>query len=151
MSDFHHVVEYVTSPPEWGPPLRLWDVHRLWKLAEKLPVCEVPLIEITDLDRVGWFGEAGNCGRLTVREVAAHARRIASADLTHPVLLSSRGFLFDGLHRVARASMEGRKHILAKRFIIDPDPDREGPLPEWLSTLCRDRMSKSTTGLKQPT
>lgn len=138
-----HHVEYVTSPPEWGSPIRTWDVHRLWKLAENLPVSEVLLADIPDLDRVGWYGEPSHCGRLTIREIAAHARRIAEADLSHPVLLSSKGFLFDGLHRVAKAWTVGQTHILAKRFEEDPAPDRIGPLPPWLSTLCRKRLSQT--------
>jgi hypothetical protein len=143
MSGSLHHVEYVTSPPEWGPPLYLWDVRRLWKLAEKLPVIEMPVKDIPDIERVGWYGEAENCGRLTVHEVAEHARRISEADLTHPVLMSAEGYLFDGLHRAAKAWMEKRSHILVKRFPVDPPPDREKPIPEWLTSL---KAKRQTTG-----
>lgn len=140
MSAPRHHVEYVSSPPEWGPPLRIWDVHRLWKLAEDLPILEIPLSEIQDLERVGWYGDPLAYGRLTIREVAAHAKRINEANLAHPILLSANGFLFDGLHRAAKAWMEGRSHILVKRFGVDPAPDRVRSIPEWLTSLSEKRL-----------
>ncbi len=134
-------VEFVSSPPEWGGPLRVWTVARLWKLAEELPVAKTPLAAIGDLHRVGWYGDAEHCGRLTVREVADHAVRINNADLRQPILLSSEGFLFDGFHRLAKAWMERSPEILTKQFVIDPEPDKVIPLPRWLEGECYSRLT----------
>jgi hypothetical protein len=128
----NYVAESVSSPPELGGPLKIWDVGRLQELAAELPARWVPIAEIRDLDRVGWYGNEGHCGRLTVREVADHARRIAEADLGYPVLLSAEGYMLDGFHRLAKAYQEGRTQILAKQFPTDPEPDRTRPLPEWI-------------------
>lgn len=127
-----YVAEYVSSPPEYGAPLKIWNVPRLQELAAELPARWVPLAEIRDLDRVGWYGHEGHCGRMTIREVAEHAKRIAEADLGFPVLLSAQGYLLDGFHRLAKAHIEGCTQILAKQFTIDPEPDRTRPLPEWI-------------------
>lgn len=124
--------ESVSSRPEDGGPLRIWDVPRLWELARGLPVKMVPLSGLDDLDRVGWHGELGNYGRLTIREVAGHARRIYEADLSHPILLSAAGHLLDGFHRVAKAYLLGLEEILAVQLPENP-PDRMKPLPGWLS------------------
>jgi hypothetical protein len=125
------MADSVSSRPEEGGPLRIWGVERLWELARKLPAEMVPLSRITDLDRVGWYGQEQHSGRLTVREVAEHARRIYEANLDQPIILSAEGHLLDGFHRVARAHLLGLTEILAVRFSENPEPDRIRPLPEW--------------------
>jgi hypothetical protein len=130
------MTQSVSSRPEDGGPLRIWEVERLWELARSLPVRSVPVSRITDLDRVGWHGQATNYGRLTLREVAEHARRIQEATFDYPILLSAEGHLLDGFHRVAKAYLLGMEEIPAVQFAENPEPDRIRPLPEWLkSTL----------------
>jgi hypothetical protein len=101
-----------------------WWTVRLWAAAEGLPVVEVPINEIAELDEDCWFdGRAPSC-----REVAEHARRIQQADLSHPVILAADGRLMDGGHRVAKAWLEGRPGVAAVRFELDPKPDSVEPL-----------------------
>jgi ParB-like chromosome segregation protein Spo0J len=127
------MAESVSSRPEDGEPLRIWEVPRLWELARDLPVKKVPLSSLTDLERVGWHGQERHWGRLTCREVADHARRIYEADLDQPILLSAEGHLLDGFHRLAKAYLLGVAEISAVQFPENPEPDRVRPLPEWLS------------------
>jgi ParB-like chromosome segregation protein Spo0J len=122
----------VSSRPEAGGPLRIWEVERLWELARLLPIRRVPLSRITDLDRVGWHGQPGNYGRLTLREVADHARRIQEATFDRPIILSAEGHLLDGFHRVAKAYLLGIEEIPAVQFAQNPEPDRIRPIPDWL-------------------
>lgn len=98
----------------------LWWTGRLWALARDLPVRQVALADIPELELDCWFQ-----GRHapTVREVAEHARRINAADLSYPVILAADGRLMDGGHRLAKAWLEGRTHIDAVRFEADPEPD----------------------------
>lgn len=100
---------------------REWDVERLWKLAEELPVEEIAIEEIIGLDQVTWFSPDQ---RPTVRSVAMHARRIMNCDLSYPVILTDDGRVFDGMHRVARHLIDERETIQVKRFPVNPDPDR---------------------------
>lgn len=66
-----------------------------------------------------WFeGKAPTC-----REVAEHARRIDTADLSRPVILAVDGGLMDGGHRIAKAYLLGQTTVLARRFRHDPQPD----------------------------
>ena len=96
-----------------------WWTEGLWAASAGLPVTEVPVAEISELDEDCWFdGRAPTC-----REVAEHARRITEADLGHPVILASDGRLMDGGHRVARAWLDGRLTVDAVRFAVDPEPD----------------------------
>ncbi len=125
--------ESVSSRPEDGPPLRIWEVDRLQALACGLPVRRVRLMSLTDLDRVGWHGQPDNFGRLTCREVAEHARRISAADLERPILLSAEGHLLDGFHRVCKAYLMGLEELPAIQFEQTPEPDRLRPLPQWLA------------------
>lgn len=92
---------------------------RLWALSAHLPVRQVPLTEIVELDRDCWFDHHP----ATIRSVADHARRINEADRTYPVVLAADGTLMDGGHRLAQASLRGDTTIAAVRFDVDPEPD----------------------------
>ena len=122
----------ISSRPEDGNPLKIWDVPTLWELARDLPVVSVSIEELQELDRVSWYGTDGPSGRLTVRQFVAHARRIDEADLDQPILLSAEGKMLDGFHRLAKALKEGRTHLPAKRFPADPDPIRTVDMPDYI-------------------
>lgn len=96
-----------------------WWTERLWSEAAGLAVSSVPIDEIAEFDENCWFGDTPP----TCREVAEHARRIAAADLSYPVILNSRGELMDGGHRIAKAWLAGRTDVDAVRFDVDPEPD----------------------------
>lgn len=104
--------------------LLAWDVDRLVRLTSELPRKEVPLAEIRELDEPFWF--LGDDAVPTCREVADHARLIGETDLRYPIILSADGRVMDGMHRVAKAYLEGHATILAVRFEVDPEPDFAG-------------------------
>lgn len=103
----------------------MWYVERIWQLAESLDVEEIDIEEITGLDEVTWFSKEG--GQPTVRSVAMHAKRIMECDLTYPPILTEDGCVFDGMHRIARHLLDGKKTIKVKRFITNPEPDSYEP------------------------
>ena len=100
-----------------------WYTERLWREAADLPVNNVPIDDVPELDMNCWFREPPTC-----REIAEHARQILDADLSFPIILSSDARLMDGGHRLARAWLEGRTTVLAQRFERDPEPDYIEPL-----------------------
>lgn len=113
-----------------GPDgLQAWDIDRLARLAEPLPAKEIPLSAIDELDQPYWFEHDGVP---TCRNIAEHALLIFEADLSFPIILSSDGRVMDGMHRVAKAAMEGRESILARQFVQDPEPDYVGVEPDKL-------------------
>ena len=97
-----------------------WNTERLWTLSQNLPVKMVSLDSIAEFDQNCWFDAAH---LPTCRAVAAHARRIGEADLSHPIILSAEGFLVDGGHRLGKASLLGLTEIAAVQFEADPEPD----------------------------
>ncbi len=100
-----------------------WWTERLWRLSADLPVREVPIDQIAEFDQDCWFsGREPSC-----REVAQHARRIERVDPSYPVILAADGRLMDGGHRLARAWIDGRTHVAAVQFAVDPEPD-------WVAT-----------------
>ena len=113
---YHHV------PSEDG--LRIWDVDRLVELARNLPVEEVPLSEIWELDEVRWFVDERHSP--TCRAVLEHMRLVMDADPAYPILLGQDGRVMEGMHRVLRVALEGGDRIAAKRFSQDPEPDYVG-------------------------
>jgi len=114
--------------------LLAWDVDRLIALTADLPAQEIPLSVINELDQPFWFG--GENQVATCRMVADHAKLIAEADLRYPIILGADGRVMDGMHRVAKAYIDGRDTILAVQVKIDPEPDFVGvdedslPYPE---------------------
>jgi len=109
--------------------LDAWDVDRLIELARGLPLEQVPLEEIAEIDSVYWFDE---WQRPTVRAVAEHFRLIEEVDPSHPIILGPDGRVMDGMHRVARALVEGRLTITAQRLRAVPEPDYRDCRPEDL-------------------
>jgi len=103
--------QYHFWPGEHG--LDAWDVDRLIVLARQLPVEEVELADLSEIDTVYWFDDVH---RPTVREVVAHIRLVRDVDGSYPVILGPNNRVMDGMHRVARALLEGQSTIRAVRL-----------------------------------
>ena len=106
-----------------------WDVDRLVQLVASLPEKDVPLAQIRELDE-SWAGEGEP---VTWRSMVDHIRLIDAADLSFPIVLSARGDVMDGMHRAAKALLQGRTTIAARQFERDPEPDYVGLTPDQLS------------------
>jgi hypothetical protein len=121
--------QYHFWPGEHG--LDAWDVDRLVRLTAELPVLQVSLDRLRDLDTDYWFD--GSMETATVRKIVEHMRLVQEVDPSYPIILGADGRVMDGMHRVARALLEGRETIAAVRFEVQPEPDhqdcRPGDLP----------------------
>ena len=111
--------QYNVWPSEHG--LDAWNVERLIQLSRDLPIHDVPLDAITEVDSDYWF----RYGPIvpTVRRVVEHMRLTTEVDPSHPIILAASGRVMDGMHRVARAILDGHLTIKAVRFLTDPEPD----------------------------
>jgi hypothetical protein len=112
------------------PGVDAWDVDRLIELSSALPVRDVALDSIDEIDSVYWFDD--QIDRPTVRRVVDHLRLIEDVDFSHPIILGVDGRVMDGMHRIAKALLEGRSTISAVRFATHPDPDYRNCRPEDL-------------------
>ncbi len=120
--------QYHFWPGEQG--LDAWDVDRLIRLSRELPVVEVPLDAIWELDTPYW--SFPGAGPTTVAEVITHMRLVGEVDPAFPVILGADDRVMDGMHRIVRAVLDGRTTIRAVRFEVLPDPDVRGCRPEDL-------------------
>ena len=111
--------------------LDAWDVDRLIDLAADLPVREVPLASLSEIDAVYWFDQETDPP--TVRRVVDHVRWINRADLAYPIILGHDGRVMDGMHRIGRALLEGHSTIKAVQFQTAVEPDFRDVRPEDLS------------------
>lgn len=102
----------------------------LVELSKDSPVNQVPLESIEEIDSVHWFDDRRE--RPTVRRVVDRARLIDEVDLSHPIILGRDGRVMDGMHRIAKALLEGRATIDAVRFDAHPEPDYRNCWPEDL-------------------
>jgi len=116
--------QYHFWPGEGG--LDAWDVDRLIGLVADLPVEEVALDDLPEIDSVYWFDERE---QPTVRKVIEHFRRVGEVDPSYPIILGPGNRVMDGMHRVAQALLDGRRAIRARRLDELPEPDYRGCRP----------------------
>jgi len=103
-----------------GTGFDAWDVDRLIRLSRGLPVHAVRVDSVREVDTVYWFDSTA---APTVRTVVEHARLMLDADLSVPVILGPDGRVMDGMHRIARAMLDGTRDVSAVRFLALPEPD----------------------------
>jgi hypothetical protein len=106
-----------------------WDVDRLIKLTAELPVEQVAVADIHEVDSVYWFDD---WQRPTVRSVVEHCRLIQEVETSYPIILGPDGRVMDGMHRVARALVDEREVIEAVRFAALPPADYTDCRPQDL-------------------
>ena len=97
----------------------IWDVHRLVKLSQNFPTIEIPLTEIRELNESYWFPDT----HPTTQQIIEHIRLVQEADLSYPIILCAEGRVMDGMHRIAKASLQGQLSIQAVKFAVTPLPD----------------------------
>lgn len=85
-----------------------YDVYELWKLVEDEPVIEIEIAQFMK----DWSWEAD----LSLEIFVGQMKRVMSADLSYPIIIHPEGHVMDGMHRIAKAALEGRTHISAKRY-----------------------------------
>ncbi len=110
--------------------LLAWDVDRLIRLSKDLPRTRVPLSSIGEIDEIYWFDDEEE--RPTCRKLIQHMRLIEEAEFSHPIILGVDGRVMDGMHRVAKALLQGMVEIEAVQFEHDPKPDFVGRKPSEL-------------------
>ena len=82
--------------------LDAWDVDRLVRMSAGFPVTQIALDSIEEVD------------------------------MSYPIILGSDGRVRDGMHRIARALLDGRSTIDAVRFESHPEPDYRNCRPKEL-------------------
>jgi len=120
--------QYHFWPGESG--LDAWDVDRLIELSRDLPLSEVALTSIGEIDSPYWF--TGNSHLPTVRVLVEHMRLVREVDPSYPIILGADGRVMDGMHRIARALLVGQSTIRAVQFEVQPEPDYRDCSPEGL-------------------
>ncbi|MEM6854516.1 MAG: hypothetical protein AAF911_05250 [Planctomycetota bacterium] len=111
--------------------LLAWDIDRLIDLSRSRPVQKIALSDIREFDEPFWFNQEDL--RPTVRDVAEHAKLIRDCDLQYPIILDHTGRVMDGMHRVAKAWLEGAETVNAVRFTFPLEPDHVGVAAKDLS------------------
>jgi hypothetical protein len=104
----------------------IWYIEGIWAAAEGLPVEELSIDAVRELDEVCWFSEAWG-KRPTCRAVIAHCQRMLGADLSYPVILGPKGEVLDGVHRIAKALLAGETKVRAVRLPVMPPEDERIP------------------------
>ena len=106
-----------------------WKCSTLWKLAESMPVEDVPL------DSFDWTNDNFTVPipkdrPLLWRDVGDHTKRILNTNLKYPIIISAEGHIMDGMHRVLKCYIFGVPSVKAVRFTVTPPPDMLIPLDE---------------------
>jgi hypothetical protein len=96
----------------------VWNVSRLWELADNLRVQEME-VSTFDIKKNFWFVEDEEP---TVDKIIEHTERIVNADLDYPIILCDEGRVMDGMHRIAKAIMLNLASIKFVQFSEMPEP-----------------------------
>jgi len=107
--------QYHAQPSAAG--VDAWDVARLIELSRDLPIKQVALDSLGEIDTVYWTEP------FTVRQFALHARLVDEVDRSFPIILASDGRVMDGMHRIVRSLLAGDETIAAVQFDVTPEPD----------------------------
>lgn len=99
--------------------IHIWDVDHLLALTQGLPIKQVTLSSIRELDEHYWYRDE----LPTTRQIAEHFNLVNAADLKYPIILCADGRVMDGMHRVVKAYLKGLTTINAVRFVQTPLPD----------------------------
>lgn len=91
---------------------KVYNVHAACLLAEDLPVKQLSLEDLS----IHYYAPCTD----TFRSFVEHIKLVNDADLSYPILLNQDGAIIDGMHRLAKAILTGKKTIKARRFIKDP-------------------------------
>ena len=84
----------------------------------KPAVVEVPISAFdTDLDSIGWGNVSANKVLKDPKKYKDDHYRIVNAKLVYPIIIDKSYFIYDGVHRLAKSIMLGKKTI--KAYIID--------------------------------
>jgi hypothetical protein len=97
-----------------------WYVKRLWALSKNLPEFEYEISSFAGFEEDFWFGDRI---KPTIKNVLDHHQRCLNADFQYPIIISEDGLIMDGVHRICRAYLEGKKTVRAVRFKKNPEPD----------------------------
>ena len=68
----------------------------------------------------------------TCKAVAEHIKLVEQTNLKFPIILSQNGAVMDGMHRIVKAYVNGKKIIKAVQFEKDPEPDYVNVDPKQL-------------------
>lgn len=108
-----------TLPGEgkWIYHNKSWDLSTLLTASEPLEEFDLHLMSL-DIDKYPW-----NFKEWNFNSFLYHCNRMNNTDLKYPVLLTPDGYICDGWHRLAKATLEGKETIKAKRFKVMPEED----------------------------
>jgi len=107
-----------------------WDIDKLVEKSKNLPVISIRLEEIKELDENFWYQSPDAIP--TCRSIADHMRLVNETSLEHPIILSPKNRVMDGMHRVMKAYLNGDETIRAVRLKEDPEPDFTDVSPDDL-------------------
>lgn len=102
-----------------GEDTYIWDVHRLVRLSQNLPLQQISLTDVQELNEPYWFPHVAP----TTQQIIEHIQLVQNADLSYPIILCALGRVMDGMHRVAQAALNNEVYIQAVQFAETPAPD----------------------------
>jgi hypothetical protein len=108
------------------------DMMLAYVNTHKHPVVKLPIEPMAwQLEQKVWgdWSPKDVLEKPTLKKHAENAKRIKEADLSYPILVTPKGVIIDGYHRIAKAMQQGQKEIAAqvfdaalmRKFILDKD------------------------------
>lgn len=100
--------------------VHIWDINKLIVNLKDIPIVQIPLNNIQELNENYWFSDNAN---ITTQDIIEHMKLVNETDLSFPILMCPDYLIMDGMHRVAKAVLENREYINAYVLSIMPQAD----------------------------
>ena len=111
----------VTLPKTNNYPYeRNWDLQNVWDLSQAFEIKEIEVVKLWDERYSKVFCWLDENEEITNLFFLHHLKRIMSADLEYPIILSEERYILDGVHRLMKAKYLGVKKIKYVQFNKDP-------------------------------
>lgn len=104
---------------------KIWKAVSLIEAAKDLPIFQFDISTISLDEVIRWK-------LVNVRDYVNHYQRVCKAELLNPLILRSDGYVMNGWHRIIKAISVNLKHLPAKQFKVDPEPDFKANEPPEL-------------------
>lgn len=108
--------KYHPNGVESGPSI---PASVLYTIAEDMPIFDVQIAAL-------YLGGSTFTSCDSMFDIVFHLKRCMDVDTSKPILIGADGHIMDGCHRIMRAMLDGRTHIPAKRFAVQPEFDEHG-------------------------
>jgi len=104
------------------PYTRQWNLEDIWKSTKDFQKKKILVSNLWDARYAQEWCWQHEDETINNKFFLHHMKRVLTADLSYPIILSEENLIFDGVHRLMKAKHLGLEYIDCVQFTKDPTP-----------------------------